>query len=88
MKKETFTKVDNIMTIALFMYVVILPAFMEHNRTIFLVIVSVAAIEKLIYIYTVNADISRRKYWFNVGFEVLILVLVVLSFANVLPLSW
>ena len=88
MKKETFTRIDNVASIVLFIYIIITPIFMDRNRAVFMAVTSIVAVEKLIYINVIKDDISKRKYWFNVGFEILILILFVLSLMNILPIKF
>lgn len=88
MKKETFTRIDNVASIVLFIYIIITPIFMDRNRAVFMAVTSIVAVEKLIYINIIKEEISKRKYWFNVGFEILILILFVLSLMNILPIKF
>ncbi|MDQ0361106.1 hypothetical protein [Breznakia pachnodae] len=88
MKKKTLTRIDNVASIVLFIYIIITPIFIDHNRAVFMAVTSIVAVEKLIYINIIRDDISKRKYWLNVGFEILILILLVLSLMNILPIKF
>lgn len=74
MKKNKIIVFDNIVNIAVFVYIIILPIFMNLNRWGLLIIGVILGLEKIIFLTAVKKDITRNKFLFTTIFYIFILL--------------
>ena len=74
MKKTKFVVFDNFVNLITFVYVIILPIFLNLNRWGLLIISFILGLEKIIYLNAIKKDITKNKFLFTIIFYIFILI--------------